>query len=307
MATFPHVLVIYNEPVLPAGHADAAAEFDVIEATQLVVKILQSAGFPTRQLGFSYEPRILLDELRDHRPDVVFNMFEGLATHTATEISVVGLLEWLNVPFTGSPAFAIALGRDKIRTKYLLQGAGVPTAEFQVIERMPIASWPHDWPAIVKPALQDCSVGIDQRSVVTNQNELEQPTSHSRSNATGAPGVGSSGSYSVGNCTPTLSRNPGDSPDAPNHVCIPLCEIPLCRRKPGEESWPIYSYEAKWNTDSDEFKNTPQDTVVAMPPDLGERISKLAIQAYTLVGLRDCGAHRFSPDGRWLARSSAPK
>ena len=139
---FPNVLVIFNEPVLPMDHPDSAQEHDVLDSTRMIVDILQKAGFPIRQLGLSYEPRRLLDELRDHPPDVVFNMFEGLATHTATEISVVGLLEWLNVPFTGSPSLAIALGRDKIRTKHLLRGAGVATPDFQVIERLPVPLWP---------------------------------------------------------------------------------------------------------------------------------------------------------------------
>jgi len=169
----PRVLVIFNEPVLPKDHPDAAQEYDVIEATDLIAQVLIDAGYPLRKLGFTFDPRPLLDELRDHPPDVVFNMFEGLATQTATEISVVALLEWLRVPFTGSPSHALALGRDKVRTKYLLHGAGIPTAAFIVVDRADdIPHWRHGWPVIVKPALQDCSVGIEQGSVVTNRVDL---------------------------------------------------------------------------------------------------------------------------------------
>ena len=297
MADFPSVLVIFNEPVLAKDHPDAAAEFDVIEATELVVKILQNAGFPTRQLGFSYEPRVLLDELRDRRPNVVFNMFEGLATQTATEISVVSLLEWLNVPCTGSPAFALALGRDKIRTKYLLQGAGVPTAEFQVIERLPIGAWPFAWPAIVKPALQDCSVGIEQGSVVTSQHSLEQRVAYTLERF-GAPVLIERFIFGR-ELHANIIEEAGEAPDMPNYVCVPLCEIRFTSR-PGENYWPIYSYEAKWNAQSDEFKTTPQDTVVRLPADLQERIDKIAIDAYKLVGLRDCGRidFRLTDDGQ---------
>ena len=40
----PRVLLIYNEPVLPKDHPDAASECDVIETAGSVEKILVDAG-----------------------------------------------------------------------------------------------------------------------------------------------------------------------------------------------------------------------------------------------------------------------
>jgi D-alanine-D-alanine ligase len=294
----PRVLVIYNEPILPADHPDAASEIDVIESTGVVVKFLQSAGFSIRQLGFSFDPRPLLDELRDHPPDVVFNMFEGLAAQTATEISVAGLLEWLNVPFTGSPSFAIALGRDKIRTQNLLRGGGLNVANSQVIEQTPVAAWPHAWPAIIKPACQDCSVGIDQDSVVTNQLDLERRVAYTLERY-GAPVLVEEFIFGR-ELHANIIEEPGANPAAPDLVCIPLCEIRFAEERVGKGYWPIYSYEAKWNMSSDEFKNTPLGTVVDVPPAWSERIRRDALLAYKLIGLRDCGRIdlRVTEDGR---------
>src|SRR5580658_10498764 len=153
----PAVLVLYNEPVLPAGHPDALSEYDVLDTVADTVKVLRSAGFAVHQLGINFDPRPLLDEIQNKRPDAVFNLFEGVATQTATEVSVAALLEWLNIPFTGCPSLSLALGRDKIRTKHLLTAAGLPTPEYLVIDQLPVPTWKADWPAIVKPALQDAS------------------------------------------------------------------------------------------------------------------------------------------------------
>src|SRR5262249_39234874 len=99
----PRILVLYNQPVLPTDHPDAESEHDVLDTVADTVKILDAAGFDVRQLGIDYDPRPLLDELRDRRPDAVFNLFEGIATQPGTEVSVAALLEWLGVPPPPAP------------------------------------------------------------------------------------------------------------------------------------------------------------------------------------------------------------
>src|SRR5262249_16858271 len=107
-------------------------------------------------------------------PAVVFNLFEGNLDNAATESYVAGLLEWHGVPFTGSPMHTLSLARAKHLTKPLLRGAGLPTADFMVVDELPVPPCDLDWPVIVKPAQQDASVGLDQESVCTNQSQLEQ-------------------------------------------------------------------------------------------------------------------------------------
>src|SRR6202035_1220730 len=115
----------------------------------------------------------LLDGLRRRRPDVVFNLFEGTADHGTTEAYVAGLLDWLHLPFTGSPFHTLCLARSKHLTKHLFQGAGLPTPEFFIVEDLPTPPCRLEWPVIVKPAQQDASVGLDQGSVVTDQERLD--------------------------------------------------------------------------------------------------------------------------------------
>ncbi len=282
----PQVLIIYNEPVLPADHPDAASEHDIVDTSLEILTTLADAGYPTRRLGFSHDPSVLLDELRRSPPDAIFNLFEGLATNTVTEISVVSLLEWLGVPFTGSPSFAIALGRDKVRTKYLLQGAGLPTPAFMVVEGGRCPRWGHPWPAIVKPACQDSSVGIEQASVVTSQAQLESRVEYVLERY--GPPVLVEQFIAGRELHANYIEDPGEAPGQTLLTPLPLAEVRF-DYKPGYTYWPIYSYDAKWATDTEEFRATPLVPVRDLPAEWAERVVRLGGEAFRLAGLRDYG------------------
>src|SRR5262245_8301343 len=144
----PKVLILYNDPVLPDTHPDAISENEILYNVDVVHEALRAAGYRVARLGISHDPATLVGGLRVHRPDVVFNLFEGTADHGQTEAYAAGLLQWLGVPFTGSPFEALALARTKHLTKRLLRGAGLPTAEFVVVEVEPLPPCPLDWPVI---------------------------------------------------------------------------------------------------------------------------------------------------------------
>src|SRR5262245_19800557 len=113
------VLVLYNEPVLPADHPEGYSEHEILYTVDAVSGHLTQAGFDVVRLGVCRDPGVLLAGLRDLRPDVVFNLFEGLADHSYTEAHVAGLLDWLGVPYTGCPYQTLCLARSKHLTKHL--------------------------------------------------------------------------------------------------------------------------------------------------------------------------------------------
>src|SRR4029077_2901039 len=69
----PRVLILYNEPVLPADHADYLSEREVLDTVEHVSRALTPAGFDVVRLGVSRDPAALVAGVRDSRPDVVFN------------------------------------------------------------------------------------------------------------------------------------------------------------------------------------------------------------------------------------------
>ena len=168
------VLLLYNAPVLPVDHPDAESERDLLHTVDSVHAALLQHNHRVERLGLTDSPELLLTSVRSFEPDVVFNLFEGFGTHPASEYHVAGLLNWLGVPYTGCPVEAMVLGRDKVRTKHLLRGAGLPTAEFIVVEDASNIGLPQSWPVIVKPAGTDASIGIDQGSVVSDADGLRR-------------------------------------------------------------------------------------------------------------------------------------
>ncbi len=76
---------------------------------------------------------------------------------------VQAILQSLNMPFTGSAMAASALAMDKLRTKWLWRGAGLPTPNFSVVSRyQPLSAqdFALDFPLMVKPCHEGSSIGM---------------------------------------------------------------------------------------------------------------------------------------------------
>lgn len=92
---------------------------------------------------------------------------------------IQGLLELLNIPYTGSGVMASALGMDKFRTKLVWKAAGLPTPDCVVLRDT------HDldaaaalgFPLMVKPAHEGSSIGM---SKVASRDELARAWEQAR-------------------------------------------------------------------------------------------------------------------------------
>ena len=79
--------------------------------------------------------------------------------------AVQGLLEWLDIPYTGSGVMASALAMDKVRSKHLFRAAGIPTPDYAVVRTLDEASVAAEqvgFPLIIKPSGQGSSVGMSK-------------------------------------------------------------------------------------------------------------------------------------------------
>ena len=70
---------------------------------------------------------------------------------------IQGVLEHLGIPYTGSGVMASAIGMDKVRTKQLWKGAGLPTPAFYVAGREELEL---GFPLMIKPAHEGSSIGM---------------------------------------------------------------------------------------------------------------------------------------------------
>src|SRR5947209_6158571 len=112
------VLILYNEPVLSLDHPDAESEHEILYTVEEVARHLGAVGFDVVRLSVRRDPAVLLAGLQREQPDVVFNLFEGLADHASTEAHATGLLDWLGLPYTGSAYQTLCLARSKHLTKH---------------------------------------------------------------------------------------------------------------------------------------------------------------------------------------------
>src|SRR5438309_2433847 len=121
----------YNEKPDPAPDAasdsasDAFAEWDDPSTIAAVEQALGLFGSVIRLEADQFFPQ----NLALARPDLVFNMAEGLHGQSR-EALVPSICEYLTVPYTGSDPLTLALSLQKGRTKETLAYRGVPTEPF---------------------------------------------------------------------------------------------------------------------------------------------------------------------------------
>lgn len=111
--------------------------------------------------------------LHQARPDIVFNIAEGLWGPNR-EAHVPSICEFWNIPYTGSDPMTLSICLDKGRTKEILAHHGIPTAHFKVVHRPEELNGFPKPPAIVKPIHEGSSKGITQRSFCRTRVEIEE-------------------------------------------------------------------------------------------------------------------------------------
>lgn len=122
-----------------------------------VLAALQAAGVDA--YGIDAGPQ-LAEQLLNERPDRVFIALHGRGGEDG---SLQGLLESLQIPYTGSGVMASAIGMDKLRTKQIWQSLGLPTPAYamlrdggqcaEIVERL-------GTPLIIKPLHEGSSIGM---------------------------------------------------------------------------------------------------------------------------------------------------
>jgi D-alanine-D-alanine ligase len=107
----------------------------------------------------------LPQQLRAKKVSVAFLALHGLGGEDGT---VQGLLEIMNLPYTGSGVGASAVCMDKGLTRIVLQAASIPVPAGRTFQSSLILPHPPGnlgWPVVVKPCMEGSSIGV---SIVKN-------------------------------------------------------------------------------------------------------------------------------------------
>jgi D-alanine-D-alanine ligase len=156
-----------NQPV------DLLEEFDAEETIDAIRDVLQRDGHEVIKLGGGKE---LIDRLRGTPIDVIFNIAEGVQGRNR-EAHIPALLEFLNIPYTGSDPLTLSLTLDKSMAKRMVMSEGIPTPRFRRVERMEdLEHLDLSYPLIVKLCQEGSSKGVRLNSRILDRPSLEEKT-----------------------------------------------------------------------------------------------------------------------------------
>jgi D-alanine-D-alanine ligase len=261
------VAILFNDDqTLVAGEErDRLAVEGVDAVAASVAAAVREAGWSEWRLAVGRDLHPVTDRLRDHRPHVVFNLVESIAGQPRMEAAMAWLLEWLELPYTGSPPEAMSAGLDKAHAKALLQAARIPTPGVA-------------FPAIVKPRCQDASHGISPESVVVDSAAAAARVAYVRARYLQDAVVEE---FIEGREFNLSLLGPADSA-----TLLPPSEIDFSQFTPGRPR--VVGFEAKWSEDSADFRGTTPFFPTLEPEVLGA-LREVATGAYAAIGLRDYG------------------
>lgn len=238
-----------------------------------------------RELG--YNPQVITVEsfskdlvLALHRlaPKFVWNLCEEIQGNTELEMCVAGLLELMNIPYTGAGPMALGLALHKFRVKQLLAAAGLPVPRgclWRLGQRLDLRRV-RRFPVLVKPVHEDASLGINSNSVCGTPDQLERQAAYIhevyRQDAL------------IDEYLEGREFNVGVLGDREAQV-LPVSEIDFSGMPDDEPR--IVSYRAKWDEESEVCRGTVPICPADIPARMQNRIRQIALRSCRILECRD--------------------
>ena len=209
-----------------------------------------------------------IDRLRRAHVDLVFNLCESIDGVAALESPVISVLELLGIPYSGSSSWTTSVTLRKHIVNGALERAGLPVPKFALVRRG--GSIPNvGFPAICKPAAEDASIGIEQRSVVRTSRALADRVTAmlDRWDEVLVQRYVDGREINVGILGTTV---------------LPISEIDFGRMPKG--MWRIVTYRSKWEDGCDEDIGSAPQCPARLPASVASHIRKVAMAAWRIVG-----------------------
>src|SRR5262245_9243751 len=169
-----HIGLTYDlrSEYLAAGYSDEeTAEFDQQGTIDALAGAIEALGHRADRIGSA---RSLVNRLaRVDRWDLVFNIAEGLAGY-GREAQVPAILDVYGIAYTFAEPLAASVCLHKGWSKLIVKAAGIPTAEFVVLESaVDAARVALPFPLLAKPVAEGTGKGVTPQSIVNSHAELE--------------------------------------------------------------------------------------------------------------------------------------
>ena len=248
------------------AEAEERLACDEVSSQGDVRAALVELGFEPVVVEFTGDLAAWLAALRDGEFVAAFNLCESLGGEAVGESLAADAVEQLGLPLTGPRAFTLALCLRKDVVNGHLRALGLPVPEWALATAGEPLEW-RRYPAIVKPAAEDASLGIDARSVVRNRRDLEAARDR------GHPRFGR---LIVQRYVDGREFNLAIVGDR----VLPHSEIVWSLPKGVPR---IVSYAGKWEPNSADYRGTPPQLLGPKEARLGARLTRLARRVWAAV------------------------
>ncbi len=155
---------------------EETAEFDKESTIEGIEQAIQKAGHQTERIGHAMSLMKALNEGK--KWDMVFNIAEGLYGE-GRESLVPALLDSFKIPYVFSGPVTLGISLNKAFAKQIIRDSGINTPAFYVVSQLSdIKLVQLEYPLFAKPVSEGTGKGIDSRSVINSEAELEIVCAH---------------------------------------------------------------------------------------------------------------------------------
>ena len=255
-------------------------EAKVEEAEYDVARALLGRGHDVLLVGVGEQLGPPLERLAAFQPKLVFNGCESFRGQARHEYALAAVLEMHGYRYTGSSPTALLVARNKSLTKKILayHGIRVPAfAEFHPGDK-PVRPSELRFPFIVKPLLEDASVGIAQASVVENDDDLAERVKFIHEKFQQAAIV----EELIEGRELYVGLIGNDRPQV-----LPIVELTFGESDGGEHR--IATYKAKWDEEYRKRKKIKNVFAKGLPDEVTAKIADICTTAFHALWLHDYG------------------
>ena len=286
-------IVLTHEDLVPPDSKQGLSEKEIQpwKTEYAVADTLRKMGHEVQVLGVSDELQPIRRLVEGWQAQIVFNLLMEFQDIGAYQAHVASYLELLGVPFTGCNPLGILLARDKALCKKILRYHRIPTARFGVfpVGRKVRVRRDLRYPLIVKSIDEEASLGISQKSVVSDEQRLRERVEFIHRQV-GSDAIAEE--YIEGReLTVSVLGNE-------RLTVFPVWEL-FFKNLP-EGSLPIATARAKWDLTYQKRVGIDTGPAKQLTPASEARIARIARRVYRMLGLSGYARLdlRLSPEGR---------
>ncbi len=171
-----NVLLFFDSPYAVERGYDFKKEFEDLDwgTESDVHKALCKNGHNVRLLGIYNDIKVLLDEVKENPPDIIFNLADVFNQRPELDKNIAGVLEMLDIPYTGASPSSLFICGNKALTKTILTFHKIKVPKFYSFYRGHRIWLPKKLklPLVVKPLREEASRGLSQASIVDSEEAL---------------------------------------------------------------------------------------------------------------------------------------